>query len=199
MMYVEQTVTAVRKQFTARADLNRIMMDGCVERQIARAAAVIVDALQAGKKVLVFGNGGSAAEAQHFVAELVGRFEKDRRAFAAIALTTDTSILTAQANDAGYETIFSRQIEALAERGDIVVVLTTSDVYADHSENIRRGLVAAKETGCTTVGLFSERTHQLLPLTDVQIIVPHRNTALIQEMHLAIIHIIAGFVEEALS
>jgi D-sedoheptulose 7-phosphate isomerase len=199
MVHVEQAIMVVRQQFVERADLNRIMANGLIGHQIMRAVWAIVNALRAGKKVLVFGNGGSAAEAQHFVAELVGRFEKDRQGFAAIALTTDTSILTAQANDAGYETVFSRQIEALAHPGDIVVALTTSDVQASHSENIKRGLMTARAAGCITIGLFSERTRQLLSLTDVHILVPHRNTALIQEVHLAILHIIARLVEEELS
>jgi D-sedoheptulose 7-phosphate isomerase len=170
-----------------------------LDEDIVRAAERIVQAISAGGKMLVFGNGGSAAEAQHFAAELVGRFEKDRRALPAIALTTDASIITAQANDSGYATIFSRQIEALAKPGDVVIGMTTSDVHESHSENIREGFRAAQNAGCTTIGFFSKKTVELLELVDVALVVPDDNTARIQEVHLAIIHIISRIVEEELS
>jgi len=115
----------------------------------------------------------------------------------AIALTTDTSIITAQANDESFETIFSRQIEALAIKGDVIIALTTSDVDdGGHSKNILCGLMSAKDKGCTTIGLFSQKTKKLLDLVDISIIIPNINTALIQESHLAVIHILCELIEE---
>lgn len=181
-----------------RATLWRLCAD-TLSSQIVVVARMITHALQRGGKVLIFGNGGSAAEAQHFAAELVGRFERDRRALAAIALTTDTSILTSQANDAGFSHVFSRQIEALAKPGDIVIGLTTSDVSPNHSENIREGFQAAHRHRCTSIGLFSEKTSELLPMVTMSLIVPERNTALIQEVHLGIIHTISRLVEQEVS
>lgn len=160
-----------------------------------KAAAKMLAALKKGCKILVFGNGGSAAEAQHFAAELVGRFERDRKGLAAIALTTDASILTAQANDAGYDSVFSRQIEALARPGDIVIGMTTSDVVGGHSANILQAFQAAKKAKAYRIGLFSIKTKKLLGHVDLALQVPETNTALIQEAHLAILHIISGIIE----
>lgn len=162
------------------------------------AAVLISEAFINGSKLLIFGNGGSAAQAQHFSAELVGRFKKDRRALPAIALTTDTSILTAQANDAGFETVFSRQLEAYCKQNDIVVAITTSDTCGSHSVNIYEGLLTAAQFGARTIGLFSKKTEKLLQLTTVPIIVPHTDTSLIQLVHQHIIHELCELVEERL-
>jgi D-sedoheptulose 7-phosphate isomerase len=194
-----QNETRIAAEMAARRDAFTLCATGFLPRRIAVATALIVKALKSGGQVLVFGNGGSAAEAQHFAAELVGRFKRDRRALPAIALTTDTSILTAQANDAGYETVFARQIEALARTGDVVIGMTTSDVRAGHSANILMGFVAARTAGCATIGLFSEKTDTLLSQVDVPLIVPDTDTSVIQEVHLAILHIISGIVEEEVS
>ncbi len=163
------------------------------------ARDLLLKTIDADKKILIFGNGGSAAEAQHFAAELVCQFEKKRRALAAIALTTDSSILTAQSNDFGFESIFSRQIEALCRPGDVVIGLTTSDAYEDgHSRNIFNAFEMATAKGAKTIGLFSVKTKNLLNLVDVAILVPSENTALIQEAHLAIIHVLCGEIEKIL-
>lgn len=163
------------------------------------ARDVLLKAIDEDKKVLIFGNGGSAAEAQHFATELVCQFEKKRRAIPAIALTTDGSILTAQSNDFGFDSVFSRQIEALCRPGDMVIGLTTSDVYEDgHSRNILAAFMMAKEKGAKTIGLFSAKTKNLLTFVDVAILVPFENTALIQEVHLAIIHMLCGQIEKNL-
>lgn len=168
---------------------------GILKRRIAQAAQEIVMAFREGKKVLVMGNGGSAAEAQHFAAELMGRFERDRPAMPILALTVDTSFLTAQANDAGFETVFARQVQGLGRPGDVVVAMTTSDVSDAHSRNIEQGLVAARHGGLRTVLLCSVRTAELLKHADVAVVVPNTNTAFTQEVHLAILHIISLFVE----
>ncbi|OGN00817.1 MAG: hypothetical protein A3B91_01015 [Candidatus Yanofskybacteria bacterium RIFCSPHIGHO2_02_FULL_41_29] len=163
------------------------------------ASEILVNAVCKDKKILIFGNGGSAAEAQHFAAELVCKFEKKRRALPAIALTTDSSILTAQSNDFGFDSVFSRQIEALCKPGDVVIGLTTSDVYpGGHSRNILNAFSVARANGAKTIGLFSTRTNDLLSYVDAAILVPSESMALVQEVHLAIIHMLCGEVEKSL-
>jgi len=166
--------------------------------QTVKVAEEIIGAYKKGNKVLVFGNGGSAAEAQHFAAELVCQFEKKRKALPAIALTTDTSIITAEANDYGFEIIFARQIEALGNAGDIAIGLTTSDAIKGdpHSADILEGFKKAREKGLISIGLFSSKTKNLLEYVDKAIVVPHTNTAIIQEAHLAAIHLICKIIEE---
>ena len=135
-----------------------------------------------------------------FAAELMGRFERDRQPWPVIALTTDTSFLTAQANDVGFESVFERQIRGLGcGQMDLVVALTTSDVRQSHSQNIARGLKAAKDIGLRTVLLCSQKTGELLRHSDVAVIVPSDDTARIQEVHLAVLHIISKLVEEELA
>ncbi len=168
-------------------------------KSIWKTRDTLLEATSTGGKILIFGNGGSAAEAQHFVAELVCRFEKKRRALPAIALTTDSSILTAQSNDFGFDSVFSRQIEALCQPGDVVIGLTTSDVYNNgHSRNIFNAFGEAQKRGAKRIGLFSVKTKTLLDFVDVAILVPAENTALIQEVHLAIIHVLCGEIERSL-
>lgn len=171
-----------------------------LQMQIANAAKLLNEAIKNKNKILIFGNGGSAAEAQHFAAELVCQFEKKRVALPAIALTTDSSIITAEANDFGFENIFSRQIEALGNNGDVVIGLTTSDALegSSHSQNILRAFKAAQENGLTTIGFFSSKTKNLLAHTDFPIVVPHTNTAIIQEVHLCTIHLLCRLIEEKL-
>lgn len=163
------------------------------------ARDILLEAMGRDGKILIFGNGGSAAEAQHFAAELVCQFEKKRRAIPAIALTTDSSVLTAQSNDFGFDSVFSRQIEALCKPGDAVVGLTTSDTYDNgHSRNIFNAFKMATVKGAKTIGLFSTKTKNLVNLVDVAILVPSENTALIQEAHLMIIHTLCGQIEKVL-
>lgn len=185
------------QDFKKRVAMWQAISNSEVDTLIRRAATKIIRSIKNGNKVLIFGNGGSAAEAQHFAAELVGRFEAERRALPALALTTDTSILTAQSNDYSFASIFSRQIQALARRGDIVIGMTTSDANDEHSANIREAFIAAKKSGAFRIGLFSVKTKQLLKLVDLAICIPETNTALIQEAHLAVIHIISKTVEDA--
>lgn len=168
--------------------------------QITDAAKLIRDTIHLGGKILIFGNGGSAAQAQHFAAELVCMFEKKRQALAAVALTTNGAILTAQSNDSGFDTVFSRQIEGLCDCSDLVIGLTTSDSDASsgHSCNIFRAFSAAKKKRALAIGLFSEKTKNLLPLVDVSIDIPSDNTALVQEAHQSVIHLLCMLTEEEL-
>jgi D-sedoheptulose 7-phosphate isomerase len=162
---------------------------------IEKAAAVIVDRVAAGGRVLAFGNGGSAADAQHFVAELVGRYRRERRALAAIALTTDTSILTAVANDYGYDRVFERQIEAHAGAGDVAFGISTSG----NSESVLKGLAAARSRGAATVALGGGTGGRLAAASDVALIVPSAVTARIQEAHITIIHVLCELIDEAVA
>jgi len=153
------------------------------------------DTLKKGNKVLLMGNGGSAADCQHIAAELVGRFKKERKGIPAIALTTDTSILTAVGNDYSFYEIFARQIEALANKGDLVIGISTSG----NSENVVRGILKAKEIGCYTVGLLGKNGGKLKDLVDLAIVVPSNNTPRVQECHILIGHIVCEIVDRRFS
>jgi len=159
---------------------------------IIKVAEVVTSALQAGKKVILFGNGGSAADAQHIAAELVGRFRVERGALPAIALTTNTSLLTAIANDYDFERVFARQVEAIVHEGDVVVGISTSG----NSQNVIAGMVAARRRGAVTVALGGGGG-RLREVADHVLAVPSRDTARIQEAHIAIGHILCHLVEMA--
>jgi D-sedoheptulose 7-phosphate isomerase len=161
---------------------------------IAEMGSLISAALTNGNKLLVMGNGGSAADSQHFVAEIVGRFKMERKALPAVALSTDTSILTAIGNDYGFESIFSRQVEALAKPGDIVVGLSTSG----NSPNVLKALNAAREQGCRTIGLLGKDGGTIRSICDLALVVPSTDTPRIQEGHITIIHIVCDLVEKKL-
>ena len=158
------------------------------------AAELIRNTLRNGKKILICGNGGSASDAQHFAAEIVGRFERDRKALPAIALTTDTSILTALGNDYGYDLVFSRQVEGLAADGDTLVAISTSG----NSKNVVRAVEAARKMGVRTVGLLGRDGGKLAASVDIPVIVPHSATARIQEAHIFIIHFWSALIEKEL-
>jgi D-sedoheptulose 7-phosphate isomerase len=162
--------------------------------QISQAVEMISGALAGGRKLLLMGNGGSAADAQHFAAEIVGRFKMERRGLPAIALSTDTSILTAIGNDYGFSEIFRRQVEALATEGDIVVGISTSG----NSENIQSALLLAREAGCRTIGLLGRDGGKIRETADLSLTVPVEDTPRIQEGHILIIHIICDLVEKKL-
>jgi D-sedoheptulose 7-phosphate isomerase len=161
---------------------------------IAEMSSLISATLTNGNKLLVMGNGGSAADSQHFVAEIVGRFKMERKALPAVALTTDTSILTAIGNDYGFESIFSRQVEALAAPGDVVIGLSTSG----NSPNVLKALTAARERGCRTVGLLGKDGGSIKAACDLALVVPSTDTPRIQEGHITVIHIVCDLVEKAL-
>lgn len=161
---------------------------------IQQIAERLITSLKNGHKLIVCGNGGSAADAQHMVAELVGRFAMERRPFPAIALTTNSSILTAWANDYSYETVFSRQVEALAQNGDVLIGISTSG----NSPNILRAIESARSKGVCTIGLSGEGG-KLANTTDLCLCIPSRNTPRIQEAHITVIHILCALIEERLT
>jgi D-sedoheptulose 7-phosphate isomerase len=164
-------------------------------RQLADRIAAVVDlasdVLESGKKLLIMGNGGSAADAQHFAAEIVGRFKLERRALPAIALSTDTSVLTAIGNDYGFDQIFSRQVEALAAPGDLVIGISTSG----SSTNVHDALLLAGECGCRTVGLLGRDGGSIAGIVEIALTIPSHETPRIQEAHVTIIHLICELVE----
>ena len=162
--------------------------------KIVSAAEAIINILKGNGKVLFFGNGGSAADSQHIAAEFMGRFKKERQALAAIALTTDTSILTCLGNDYGFEAIFARQIEGLGQKGDMAFGISTSG----NSKNVIEGIKKAKDKGLKTISLTGCGGGQLAKLTNISIIVPSHNTARIQESHICIAHAICELVEDHL-
>ena len=172
---------------------------GALKRECGQTLEKIIDAvvdtLKNGGKVLIFGNGGSAADSQHFAAELVGRFKKERSAYAAIALTANTSTITALANDYGYDRIFERQIEALGRKGDLAIGISTSG----KSKSIIAGLAKAKALGLKTAAMTGAQGTNLIPLVDVCLCVPSSNTPRIQEAHITSIHTICQIVEDILA
>ncbi|MEW6418486.1 MAG: D-sedoheptulose 7-phosphate isomerase [Nitrospirota bacterium] len=163
--------------------------------QVVKAGELILQTIKSSHKILVCGNGGSAADAQHFAAEFIGRFETERKALPAIALTVDTSILTALGNDYGYDTIFSRQIEGIGLPGDTMIGISTSG----NSKNVLLAVEAAKRRGVKSIGLLGRDGGKLAPIVDIPIIIPHPVTARIQEAHIFIIHFWASFVEREIS
>lgn len=161
--------------------------------QVAAAADLLIAALRGGGKVMFCGNGGSAADSQHFAAELTGRFLVDRPPLAGVALTVDSSALTAIANDYSYDEVFARQVRGLGRRGDALVGISTSG----NSKNVVAALRAAREMGVATVGLTGARGGAMVELCDVAILVPSEKTPRIQEMHLAVGHMLCQLVENA--
>lgn len=160
---------------------------------VEEAAVALTRALSTGGKILIMGNGGSAADAQHIAAELVGRFKVERKALAAIALTTDSSILTAWSNDYSYDTVFSRQVEALARPGDIVWGISTSG----NSRNVVAAFESARAIGATTIGMLGRDGGQLRALSDVAMIVPLAATDQIQTAHLLTYHALCSHLDTA--
>jgi len=161
---------------------------------IADLSALLVKTFKSGGKLLIMGNGGSAADAQHFAAEIVGRFKMERAALPAISLSTDTSILTAVGNDYGYEAVFLRQVEALACPGDAVIGISTSG----NSPNVLKALELARQRGCTTIALLGKDGGSIKGICNLALVVPSSDTPRIQEGHITIIHIVCDLVEKAL-
>ena len=181
----------VRKFLKDSADL-KIQVAETLSDKILAAAQLVHRRLSQGGNLLLMGNGGSAGDAQHIAAELIGRFKKERRAIPAIALTVDTSTLTALGNDYGFDTVFSRQIEALARKGDVVVGISTSG----NSENVVRALKLANEIGADTIGLLGNEGGRAKEHAGIAIVVPSNDTARIQEPHITIGHIICEIIEQ---
>jgi D-sedoheptulose 7-phosphate isomerase len=163
-------------------------------KTVAQAASAITHSLRAGNKLLVFGNGGSASDAEHLVAELVGRFEGERRALGAVALTADSSVVTAISNDYGYEHVFTRQIEGLGRPGDVALGISTSG----RSRNVEAALAAAKTLGLVTIGLTGRDGGRMGADADIHVNVPETSTPRIQEVHRTILHAMCALIDEQL-
>lgn len=172
----------------------QLLADGNTLTQIADVAQRCIDALRSGNKIIFAGNGGSASDAQHIAAELVGRFEKDRPGLPAMALTTNASQLTALSNDYGYDAVFSRQLQAMGKEGDVFFGLSTSG----SSSNVLAAIEVAREQGLIVVGMTGESGGQMKSLCDVCLCVPSKNTARIQESHITIGHILCAEIEQVL-
>ncbi len=186
-------ITEITTQLTAHRDvIARIEQE--MSPRIAEMTTLLVETFTQGGKLLVMGNGGSAADAQHFVAEIVGRFKMERRALPAIALSTDTSILTAIGNDYGFDKVFRRQVEALAVAGDLVVGISTSG----NSPNVQQALELAREKGCRTVALLGKDGGSIRLCCDLALVVPSDDTPRIQEGHITIIHIVCDLLEKTM-
>ena len=175
------------------ADLHTRLIEEAIE-PLTHMAETLIQSFRSGGKLLLFGNGGSAADAQHVAAEFVGRFQQERRGLPAIALTTDSSAVTSISNDYGYEQVFARQIEAFGVTGDVVLAISASG----NSPNVIVGVERAKELGLVTFGLAGGSGGKLALLANVCITVPSKVTARVQECHLALEHILCELVEEAL-
>lgn len=171
---------------TVQALLNSTLQD------IEQSGQMICDALAAGKKILLCGNGGSAADAQHIAAELVGCYEKQRRSWPAIALTTDTSALTAVSNDLGYEQVFARQVAGLAQGGDVLIAISTSG----KSKNVLQAVEQARELGCRTIALTGASSDPLGSMCDFTVAVPSTRTSRVQEAHITIGHLWCEMVDQ---
>jgi D-sedoheptulose 7-phosphate isomerase len=174
----------VAANFTSLADMSPV---------VDQAASLLTEAIRNGRKIMFCGNGGSAADSQHLAAELTGRYLKDRAPIPALALTVDSSALTAIANDYGYDDVFARQVRGIGQHGDVLIALSTSG----NSESVLRAVKAAQELGISTVGLSGRTGGKLKGLCDLAICVPADQPNHIQEMHIAIGHYLCGFIENA--
>jgi len=186
---VERIISAFKESAEVKLAFVELYKD-----QIYEVGSIMATALKEGNKILIFGNGGSAADAQHIAAEIVGRYKRERRGLPAIALTTDTSILTAVGNDYGFETVFERQVEALCTPGDVVVGITTSG----NSENVIRGLRKAHDLGATTVALTGRNGGKVAQIAHYTFIVPSYDTPRIQECHITLGHVLCEIIDEML-
>ncbi len=183
-----------------RSELNahKKTIEDTIEKMIPsieEASKLAIETLQNGNKILLCGNGGSAADAQHIAAELTGRYKSERRGLPGIALTTDTSALTAIGNDYGYERVFDRQVEALANKGDLLIGISTSG----NSANIISAFTVAKEMGCQTIGMSGRDGGKMNEICDINLVVPSNDTPRIQEMHILIGHTVCQAIDDAYS
>jgi D-sedoheptulose 7-phosphate isomerase len=176
------------------AALEQATQDAALLAAARSIAADLIAALRSGNKLLIIGNGGSAADAQHIAAEIVGRYKQDRPAYAAIALTTDTSALTAIANDYGFEQVFARQVEGLGQRGDVLLALSTSG----RSPNILAALRAARARGLVTIGFTGAKGEALRACCDHLLVAPSDDTPVVQQIHLTIAHGICDEIEQTM-
>ena len=190
----EQAIDLINSSLREGAELRAVVARDC-STAIFEAACLITACFRSGGKLLFFGNGGSAADAQHLAAEFVGRFVRERAGLPAIALTTDSSILTAVGNDYGFDRVFARQLEALGRAGDVAIGISTSG----NSPNVLEGIKAAKRERLTTIGLSGKDGGMLAKEADLTITISSSSTARIQECHLAVGHLFCELTEEALA
>ena len=183
--YIKQIFTEITQLITNSSVL---------EPEINNCVGIICETLKKGKKIILFGNGGSAADAQHIAAEFVGRFNIERKSYPAIALTTDSSIITSISNDYSFEQIFSRQCESIVSDGDVVIGISTSG----NSVNVKNGLITSKNNGAFTIGLLGNDGGEIKSIVDHPLIVKSNSTARIQEIHRIISHLICDLVEKNL-
>ena len=183
----------IRNIFEESSELIKNSYD--LNKEILESIKIITKCLKQGNKVVLFGNGGSAADAQHVAAEFVGRYKLERKSFPAIALTTDTSILTAIGNDYSYDLVFSRQCEGLVSKGDVVIGISTSG----NSKNVKNALITSRKKGATTIGFLGNSGGEIKKLVDVSITVKSKSTPRIQEVHRVVFHIICELVEKELT
>ena len=180
----------IKKFLNESADLKRQVAD-TLAPQILEAINTVRNSFQSGGKLLLMGNGGSASDAQHIAAEFIGRYKLERKPVPAIALTVDSSILTCVGNDYGFDSVFERQVQGLGRKEDTVIGISTSG----NSENVVRGIAAAKDIGAATIGLLGKGGGTLKDMVDVSIVVPSSDTARIQEVHITIGHIICEILD----
>ena len=176
---------------TIEESSNLILNSKNLSEKIEKTINEIIKCFSTGNKIIIFGNGGSAADAQHIGAEFIGRFQKERKSLPAIALTTDSSIITSLSNDYSYDIVFSRQCESLVSKGDVILGISTSG----NSKNVEEGIKTAKKMGAITIGLLGQDGGTIKNFVDIPIIVESTSTARIQEVHRVIYHIICGIVE----
>ena len=187
---MKTTINIIEDEFNSHLEV----VHGCnksIKKLIEEASNICIDSLNNGGKILLCGNGGSAADAQHIAAEFVGRYKIERKGLSAIALTTDSSALTAIGNDYGYERVFDRQVEALAHPNDVVIGISTGGT----SINVINALSIAREIGCKTIGFSGRSGGQMNECCDINIVVPAKDTARIQEMHILFGHILCHLID----
>jgi D-sedoheptulose 7-phosphate isomerase len=182
----------IHNELTEHLKITNNMINS-VSDLVEKAAEDIIHSLKTGNKILICGNGGSAADAQHIAAEIVGRYKTERKGLPAIALTTDSSILTAVGNDFGFQYLYERQVEALAKNGDTIIGISTGG----SSKNVINALNSAKKIGCKIIGLSGKDGGDFNSICDVNIVIPSSNTPRIQEMHILVGHIICQLIDDA--
>ena len=182
----------IKNEFNEHIKTSKKTMEACIN-DVEIAANICINSLKNGNKILIFGNGGSAADAQHIAAEIIGRYKTDRKGLAAIALTTDSSVLTAISNDFGYSEIFTRQVEALARPGDTLIGISTGG----SSQNVVNALKIAQNMQCKAIGLSGKDGGEFNTICNVNIVAKAQDTARIQEMHILIGHTICHLIDQA--
>ncbi|MEA3383055.1 MAG: D-sedoheptulose 7-phosphate isomerase [Campylobacterota bacterium] len=185
-------ISVIKKEFTLHLETINSVINN-MEEDVQVASKITIDVLKNGNKILLCGNGGSAADAQHIAAELTGRYKTERKGLPGIALTTDTSALTAIGNDYGYDRVFDRQVEALANSGDVIIGISTSG----NSKNVVSALKLGRELGCKTIGLSGRDGGAMNEVCDINLVVPSNDTPRIQEMHILFGHTICQCIDDA--